>query len=215
MNFGIIAEGVTDQVVIEEIICAYLKDSNIEINPLQPKNKIDSGGWTKVFDYCKTKEFRNAFDWLDYVIIQLDTDAKESWPYENIPAASDGDREANIALRNRIIEIIKNSVGTEFFKKIEKKVLFAIAIESIECWILTFHATRKAHKTKVVNCLNTLNSSYLSKLGYTIDPLAKAYDHGRHYQKASKPIKKGLNTDRKQLNTSLVLFLECIESKCR
>jgi len=82
-TFGLISEGITDQIVIESILVGYYNSKNIILDMLQPlRDETDEnlaasdGNWHKVFEYCKSKQFRDAFSIREdyYVIIQLDTD---------------------------------------------------------------------------------------------------------------------------------------------
>ena len=80
--FGLITEGPTDQVVIENILTGYFGDYDILFNELQPLRDASSGqseigGWTKVLEYCGSSKFKEAFQFNKYVIIQVDTDISE------------------------------------------------------------------------------------------------------------------------------------------
>ena len=80
-SFRLITEGVTDQTTLEIILSIFYDDPDIDIERLQPlgdetdryKQK-DHGGWEMVFKYLKSKEFKEAIDFADYFIIQIDTD---------------------------------------------------------------------------------------------------------------------------------------------
>jgi hypothetical protein len=76
IKFGLIAEGLTDQIVIKSILAGYFNRSDLVIRSLQPEIDKDKnfGGWTLVFDYCRSKKFQEAFQSNDYIIIQIDTD---------------------------------------------------------------------------------------------------------------------------------------------
>jgi len=61
MVFGLITEGITDQIVIENILMGYFDKSEdeLEFKELQPlrdetdENKTQNyGGWDKVIEYC-------------------------------------------------------------------------------------------------------------------------------------------------------------------
>lgn len=89
-TFGLIAEGITDQIVIKNILAGYFNNLNIRVYPLQPlidetdENKAENyGGWSQVIDYCQSDEFQDAFQSNEYVIIQIDTDVSQEWnaPY--------------------------------------------------------------------------------------------------------------------------------------
>jgi len=89
ISFGLITEGLTDQVVIENILAGYFKNPDLDIRPLQPErdkkdeNKFKGyGSWSQVFAYCRLKDFQEAFQFNDYIIIQIDTDVSEEHGYD-------------------------------------------------------------------------------------------------------------------------------------
>ena len=84
ISFGLITEGLTGQVVIENILAGYFKSPDLDIRPLQPgrdkkdENKFKSyASWSQVFAYCGLKDFQKAFQFNDYIIIQINTDDSE------------------------------------------------------------------------------------------------------------------------------------------
>ena len=63
-NFGLITEGLTDQIVIENILRGYFKNPDLDIRPLQLERDKDDenkftgyGSWSQVFAYCRSRDF--------------------------------------------------------------------------------------------------------------------------------------------------------------
>ncbi len=86
ISFGLITEGLTDQIVIENILAGYFKNPDLDIRPLQPErdkkdeNKFKGyGSWSQVFAYCRLKDFQESFQFNDYIIIQIDTDTSQEY----------------------------------------------------------------------------------------------------------------------------------------
>ncbi len=193
-NFGFITEGVTDQIIIEYILNGYFNTDDIDINELQPlRDETDRhraenyGGWTLVFDYCKSEQFKQAFQFNDYIIIQIDTDVSED-PHYGVSK-----RDATTGVELDVVELIekvrgkfKNLIGLEFFDKHQEKIIFAISVHSIECWLLPLYYNDD-RKAKIVNCLKTLNRRLVSKENFTIDPDNKIVDY---YEKIAKNFRK-------------------------
>ena len=82
-SFALITEGITDQIVIENILYGFVGDLEIDINPLQPlrdetdENRASNfGNWHKVLEYCSSDRFKNALQFNDFIVVQIDTDAK-------------------------------------------------------------------------------------------------------------------------------------------
>ncbi|MCF8298022.1 MAG: hypothetical protein K9J13_10795 [Saprospiraceae bacterium] len=212
MSIGIISEGITDQVVITNLIYGYFNNTDINVEPLQPKDK-EPFGWTKVFKYCGTNDFKEAFIWYDYVIIQIDTDTHADWEYSNIPLVSSRDEKTIKNQIDRVVEIFVEIIGEDFYKENNDKIIFAISVETIECWILPFYTNRKAHAGKIGNCLQTLNREYINpKFGFTIDPKRKAYDNSRYYEIVTAPMKNNRELKKNQsLNPSLKIFVNNLQ----
>ena len=65
ISFGLITEGLTEKIVIENILAGYFKNPDLDIRPLQPErdrkdeNKFKGyGSWSQVFAYCRLKDFQ-------------------------------------------------------------------------------------------------------------------------------------------------------------
>ena len=104
----------------------------------------------------------------DYHVSPRDKEGKELSPEELIA---------------RVKSAIVSWIGSDFYQQFQSHMLFAIAVHSIECWLLPLYFTdKKREKTK--NCLDTLNQA-LKKQGFTIDRKAPEY-----YRKIAEPYSK-------------------------
>jgi len=99
VTFGLITEGITDQIVIENILMGYFDkdEDNIEFKELQPlrdetdENKAQNyGGWDKVIEYCGSSKFKGALQFHDYLIVQIDTDVSDKPEGYGIPCYENG-----------------------------------------------------------------------------------------------------------------------------
>ena len=100
-------------------------------------------------------------------------------------------------------------IGEELFKKIEKKIIFAISVHSTECWLLPLYYSDN-RKGKIVNCLNTLNEA-LKKGNFTIDSKNKM---PQYYEIVSKKLLKHKTLMKiYKHNPSLKTFIEEINKK--
>lgn len=214
ISFGLITEGLTDQIVIENILAGYFNSPNIEITPLQPKrnkdnqNKSKYGGWTLVFDYCHSKKIQESFRFLDYIIIQIDTDVSEDY---NIAHQDENGEFTPQQLIAKVIEKFRGAIGEDFYSQNQQKIVFAISVHSLECWLLPLYYTDKKKKAKSKNCLKTLNDELSKKHRFTIDKNAKNPDY---YREISKQYgKHKVLMQHYQDNPSLKTFIEEIETK--
>ncbi len=170
-KFALITEGKTDQIVIGKILAGYFDNEDLDVNVLQPlgdetdKNRGQNfGGWHKVFEYCQSGEFRGAFQFNDYVIIQIDTDVSEETHYD-VPKYENGKELSPGQLIKKVVEKFKNLMTSEFYAAYEDRIIFAISVHSIECWLLPLYYTDK-RKAKIRNCSDTMDKA-LRKKGVT------------------------------------------------
>ncbi|WP_294296484.1 hypothetical protein [uncultured Chryseobacterium sp.] len=182
MQIGIIAEGQSDQIAIEAIVQSYLNNKDIILDPLQPKEG-ESGGWPLVIKYCKSKDFKEALPYNEgLIIIHIDCDVLkgDGLPNDCVMQFNNLSNEETFEMvRQKFIEFIT----PEIFKTVEDKIVFAIAIDSIECWFLPIYYNQKSKQNKTTGCLNTLNTELVKKEGFYIDEKdeAKYRTISKHY----------------------------------
>ena len=214
ISFGLITEGLTDQIVIEKILAGYFKSLDLDVEPLQPErdkdnqNKSKYGGWTLVFDYCKSKDFRESFQLIDYIIIQIDTDVSKDY---NIAHQDENGEFTPQQLIAKVIDKFRDGIGEDFYNTNKQKIIFAISVHSIECWLLPLYFTDKQKKAKCKNCLNTLNDELYKQHKFTIDKNAKNPEYYREIAKQYGKHKVLMN--HYQDNPSLKIFIEEIKSR--
>ncbi|MEG5033031.1 phage tail protein [Microcoleus sp. AT3-D2] len=212
ISFGLITEGLTDQIVIENILAGYFNSPDLVITQLQPErdkdndNKSTYGGWTLVFNYCKSRDFQEALQFIDYIIIQIDTDVSEDY---NIPKQDENGEFTPQQLIEKVIEKFRGASGDDFYSKYQQKIIFAISVHSIECWLLPLYYTDKKKKSKVKNCLDTLNLQVEKKHKFRIDAKNPKYYRviSEQYSKPKVLIKHYAE------NPSFKIFIEEIQSR--
>ena len=207
-EFSIVSEGVTDQVVLENILFGWTGNKDLVINRLQPKEN-EPGNWDKVFKYCQSAEFKGAFAFNDFMIIQIDTDfmARGEVSEEFLIDVKDLTIDEKItAFREKIIELI----GQEFYNEFANQIIFAISVEEIECWFLPIYfPTKKTKAAKTVNCIGTLNPELNKKEGFTIGSKEYAY-----YERIAKHFRKKKDIQKYALlNESFNVFIEELDAK--
>ena len=148
-KFGIAGEGITDQIVIENILCGFYKDYDDLDNEVRytqpPTDETDSkkqppkGGWTRLFNYLGSELFLDDILNDEYMIIQVDTDVSEEIGFEVSRNCSTIELIEKVRER-LILEINKNNNA---YNQHEDKIIFAISVHSLECWILPLYLTKK------------------------------------------------------------------------
>lgn len=157
-KFGIIGEGITDQITIENILSGFFENTDLddEIQYLQPPpNKPDGGGWRPVLQYLTLESFRNDVLNNQFVILQIDTDVSERKDFDVAHKDSAGNELSVEALiENIIIRLIANinSGESDFYENHAQRIIFAISVHSLECWLVSYYA----EQTTAHNCFDEL-----------------------------------------------------------
>ena len=200
-TFAGIAEGITDQKVINNILVGYFNNRDINVNWLQPAKVGKSGGHGEVTNYCRSRKFKAAFDRNEYVIIHIDTDIS---PKLGVPHQDkNGQLISPDQLIERVIAKFKEEISEDIYNQFANNIIFAIAVHSVECWLLPLHC--KEAKSETINCLNTLSKVF---------PEMKKEKDYKHYQKISMDYSN--NEFLLKLypeNPSLKIFIEQLASR--
>ena len=161
LTFGLVCEGVTDQAVIENILCGFYNDTNLrtEIKAFQPlfdatqQKQLEGefGGWEELLKHLSTKRFRQNVMNTKFMIIQIDTDISE---HPNF-CVSQQDLSVEMLIE-KVIERLISQIDSkkEFYEKHNDKIIFAISVHSLECWILPIY--KSAQNEKVSGCFEAL-----------------------------------------------------------
>jgi hypothetical protein len=213
ISFGLVTEGLTDQIVIEHILAGYFNSPDLDIRPLQPERDKDDenkshnyGGWSQVIGYCESTDFKEAFQFIEYIIIQIDTDVSEDY---HIPKQDETGEFTPEELIEKVIDKFKKLIREDFYSKYEQRIVFAISVHSIECWLLPLYY-KDNRRSKLISCLDTLNQQ-LRKDGFTIDRNAKNPDYYREI--ARKYCKHKVLIARYPENPSFKVFIEEIQNR--
>lgn len=213
-NFGLITEGPTDQIVIENILSGYFNDPDLEFNQIQPlrdetdKNRVENyGGWTRVLEYCGSDQFTQVFSSNEYVIIQIDTDRCEDIGFD--VSKREGSRELTVSeLVEKVKEKIVGLINPAVFAAYSDRILFAISVDTIECWLLPIYYS-DVRRAKITGCLDALNRELPKKHGFTIKE--KKFDY---YDTASKAyLKNKVINSKFSENPSLKIFIDEVTQK--
>ena len=184
MQIGIISEGFTDQIVLESILIGFFGDKDLPVNYVQPLPNT-TGNWDKVFKYCQSEEFKQVLAFNDLLIVQLDTDFMQQGEVSsNYKVELNGLSTEQIvhAMTNKLVELI----GVDFYASHKNQIVFAIAVDAIECWFLPiYYNTQPKKAAKTSGCLDTLNKVLPQKEGFFI-----AAKEAHYYQTISKHFQK-------------------------
>jgi len=215
-TFGLITEGKTDQIVIENILAGYFDDPDIMVNWLLPlrdetdRHRVENySNWYKVFEYCKSPKFKEALQFNNYIIVQIDTDVSEEKHYD-ISKYENGQELEPEELVARVAEKFRGLIGEDFCLRNTEKIIFAISVHSTECWLLPLYLDKKkSGKTK--GCLEALNRQMQKTEKSVIDGKRK---NPEIYEKISKEYCKHKTLMKYyQNNPSLKIFIDEIKKR--
>jgi hypothetical protein len=163
-SFALIAEGITDQVVIEAILDSFYREDEEELSIayIQPTRDAtdasrqdvdDFGGWQQVLEHCSiTEHLYEALAINDYVIIQIDSDI--CWhPTIQIDPSLPWS-ELITTIQNLILSRIDQSVIAAH----QERLIFAIAIHSTECWLIPLYTKVRGELNRINDCEGLLGS---------------------------------------------------------
>lgn len=163
LTFGLIAEGKTDQIVLRNILIGYFNDIDLIIRELQPSFDVteaaqmsEFGGWYNVFHYCKSDFLLGAFEQNDFVVIHLDTDRSYEKNFD-VPKIPTENIQSFVArVKEKITKVIQSNVEEYIYIQIVPRIIFAIAVDEIECWLLPLYYDDKI-QSSTNNCLYKLS----------------------------------------------------------
>lgn len=224
MNFGLATEGVTDQVVLTNILYGFLNDKIEDIEEdiviLQPAfdrttlTQIGHGSWTSLLSYLLDSRFREDVINNDYVIIQVDTDIATEVNFDVTITDNQGQGLPistivnNVELR-LISEIDKGRAG--FYQSQKDKIIFCITVHSLECWLVSYHESTHKNAIKILSCEDVLKR-YITRH----DPI-RDKNYGKnypYYKKLSHDFRKKKNITSSILkNESFKIFIDKLDIK--
>lgn len=153
MRIGVISEGPADRAVITNILTGLTGIDISDIEPLRPKDKRDEtdkaisdplvfGGWGAVKEECETRKQIDEFlaiEGQDFIVIHLDTAEADQY---GITRPNKNDSTYCLELRERVI----SQINTWFNEDLSDQILYAIAIEETDAWILTIYEKKDSLK---------------------------------------------------------------------
>jgi hypothetical protein len=170
VSFALVTEGITDQVCLEAVLGGWYKgsDEEVEVNSLQPlrdttdearQNQESPGGWERVLEYCSSLEYlKSALEFNDYLIVQIDTDCCDHVNF-GVSRSIDGREKSVGELIDDVVSVIKSKMPPQIIKAGEDCIFFAVAVDSLECWILPLYAYNKADSKRTISCEKHLNQA--------------------------------------------------------
>ncbi len=167
MLFGLACEGPTDQITIENILCGYFENLDLdgEIAERQPhldetdQKQIVPGGWSNLLKYLRSTRFRDDVLNYQFIVIQVDTDVSNEKGFDvpqvdakNLPLIPE------VLIKNVIAKLVAiiDSGEMGFYHHHSEKIIFCISVHSLECWLYAHHNKKSLSKPKITGCFKAL-----------------------------------------------------------
>lgn len=161
MNIFLLAEGAVDINIIKNLLLVYFGEPEPLINP---KPEVDNdgkqigkdGGWQNVLKYCSSIYIGEALKENDYLIIHIDTDQSDDSRFGVAHVHQDGTKKSSEELYQDIVHKLSGLIQDDIKNEYGHRILYAISIHSIECWLLPLLYTDQTRE-QTDNCLEVIN----------------------------------------------------------
>lgn len=214
MRIGIISEGHADRAVITNILMGATGIDRNDIEALRPIYNLDEtdkalinpqsfSTWSVVKEECETRNLIDgflAFEGQDFVVIHMDTAEADEY---GIHRPDKNSELFSMKLRNLVIQ----QINTWLNEDLSDSILYAVAIEEIEAWILTIYD--KSDSTKSAQPKEKLDK-ICGRKGLN------STSNYKNFLDLSKPLSKQRDINRGKYltyNLSLKAFYEEVQKK--
>ncbi|WP_405610928.1 hypothetical protein [Polaribacter sp. Asnod1-A03] len=216
MKIGIICEGHTDRAVIQNILKGLKGIDSSEIAALRPDLSVDEtdrsqmsednfSNWSLVKSECENQEKIDRFlsiEGNDFVVIQIDADMSDEY---GVPKPI---KDANYSdkMRNSIIIKIDEWLDNNY----KDHILYAIALEETEAWILTIYDTKDSTKSadpkaKLKRTLSKMSISY-SQTHSGFSDISKKFSKEKNFTKGKfRDYNKSLDEFCKEIEQKIIV----------
>jgi hypothetical protein len=210
LSVGIVAEGVTDQLVIQNILLGFFKDRLAEQDiyfdqPPDISAEGRFGNWAMVMTYLQQGRYAEVFQLRDYLVVQIDSDVSPLKHFDvshtdPITGKTLKDEELVARIRDRLCEWI----GADDLKRYAGRFLFAICVHELECWLVPLWENERYHHA-TTNCARRVQQAqHRTKAKRPINKNEpRTYDEASRELRKMKVLKKAGS-----LQASLGLFLQ-------
>lgn len=198
-SFAIVAEGITDQIIIERMIEQLCGEDDIEVNFLQPsrddtdKHHAPHGGWQLVFEYIQDRA-ADAFIANDFLIVQIDTDCGEHRDY-GLPLTTGGVARDQLELVNYASIILTRHLSDSLTEENIANTIFAVSTHSLESWLLLILYKNGATMSgfdKLGRAMLRKDSVVLAKTAAVYDGIARQIKRKRLLKLVGQPDSLGV-----------------------
>jgi hypothetical protein len=165
------------------------------------------GGWSLVVRYLRDRKYLQALQLNRFVVIQIDSDIAGELGVSRPAAASDAQ------IVELIIAKLCSEIAAEDLAGVRDRLLFAIGVDEIECWLLpaVFDRSDKRMLSKATGCLEAINR----KLRKDNQVLLSSGEHKdpQRYRRLSEKYRRRRDVEAAATNAGFIRFLEQLEAQ--
>ncbi|MDD5275490.1 MAG: hypothetical protein PHR16_05360 [Methylovulum sp.] len=206
-KFRIAGEGVTDQVVIENILCGYFENQDLdgEIKYSHPlfdetdQKQKGFGNWTMLLEYLDHSDFRADTLNCECIVIQVDTDVSNEKGFDVVQVDDQNRPLSSEALISNVIAKLRDTIETGekgFYDEHAEKIIFAVSVHSIECWLYAHYNKKWLKSPKITGCEKALLHLYEKGANQSLSKIKPNIDKNYvSYNKLSEPFLKRRHID--------------------
>ncbi|CAI8916090.1 putative Phage tail protein [Pseudomonas chlororaphis] len=155
--FGLVSEGVTDQAVLENLLNGYYLDSLedeldfVHAQPVSGQGKQRGrGGWEELFKFLACDELvSDIFLNSDFVVIHIDSDCAGHVNFGVKLHDISGVMRPASDIVSDIKGVIISKISADVYAAFSNKILFAITVHSMECWVLPLFGKKRSRANEV------------------------------------------------------------------
>lgn len=210
MIVGIVAEGETDQAVIEALVYGATSGAidDVDVNYVQPPpTRGAHAGWELVLDWLRRERYREILPFSDLLVVHVDTDVCDRPGFD--VSRNDGGRPLEPAeLVARVADRLRGLIAPDFLAAHGHRIVLAIAVDEIECWLLPL-LVDDDRAAKTTGCAKALQHALKLK-----NEPALRKDR-RSYQAVARPLRKRKQLEAaRQHSASLDAFVAALDAAC-
>lgn len=154
-TFGIIAEGKTDFPVLLHILSgAAGRDMSNDVISLPEDRSQDDGGWHYVIQFCESSNLIKFVGDIDFLIVQIDSDVSPRFgvAHNDIQGAPKDAHTLVADIKYNLQQRIQARLKPETWEYLQDKLLFAVTVDKVECWLLPLHTDDIAVAGSTTKC---------------------------------------------------------------
>ncbi len=154
MRIGVISEGHADRAVIVNILIGFPGIDINDIEPLRPVYNLDEtdkalinpqtfSTWSVVKNECERRELIDgflAFEGQDFIVIHIDTAEADLYGINRPERNSE-------TYCEELRELVVQQINAWLNKDMSDEILYAVAIEETDAWILTIYEQKNSTTT--------------------------------------------------------------------